>query len=37
MNIPKFTAEASLYRTSRYYRMTATFDDAYEPYTPRSR
>jgi hypothetical protein len=29
MNIPKFTAEASLYRTSRYYRMTATFDDAY--------
>ena len=29
MNIPKFTAQASLYRTSRHYRMTATFDDAY--------
>jgi hypothetical protein len=29
MNIPKFTAQASLYRTSRHYRMTATFDDTY--------
>src|SRR4030095_499466 len=34
MNIPKFTAQASLYRTSRHYRMTATFDDTYGTMCP---
>src|SRR6266550_5943844 len=28
MNIPRFAAEASLYRTSRHYAMTGTIDQA---------
>jgi len=27
MNVPQFTAEASLYKTSSYYHMTATFSE----------